>query len=234
MIVAGIFARGGSKGVPNKNLRIVAGKSLLQRAVEHALSIKDVTDVYCSTDSSQIADEALKYGALVPWLRPSELAQDTSKEWDSWCHLVKWLNAKEIYPTYLVTVPTVSPLRSLEDLNACVDLALSSKADVVMAVSEANRNPWFNIVTINQETKQVRLVNEPKTKIYNRQAAPVVYDVSTVTFVIKCEFLLKSRSIYDGETRALVLPRSHCIDIDTEDDIEYADYLLKKRENLQF
>ena len=234
MIIAGIFARGGSKGVPNKNLRIVAGKSLLQRAVEHALSIKNVTDVYCSTDSSQIADEALRHGALVPWLRPSELAQDTSKEWDSWCHLVKWLNTKEIYPTYLVTVPTVSPLRSLEDLNACVDLALSSKADVVMAVSEANRNPWFNIVTINQETKQVRLVNEPKTKIYNRQAAPVVYDVSTVTFVIKCEFLLKSSSIYDGETRALVLPRSHCIDIDTEDDIEYADYLLKKRENLQF
>lgn len=234
MIVAGIFARGGSKGVPNKNLRIVAGKSLLQRAVEHALSIKDVTDVYCSTDSSQIADEALKHGALVPWLRPSELAQDTSKEWDSWCHLVKWLHTKEIYPSYLVTVPTVSPLRSSEDLNACVDLALSSKADVVMAVSEANRNPWFNIVTINQETKQVRLVNEPKTKIYNRQAAPVVYDVSTVTFVIKCEFLLKSRSIYDGETRALVLPRSHCIDIDSEDDIEYADYLLKKRENLQF
>lgn len=234
MIVAGIFARGGSKGVPNKNLRIVAGKSLLQRAVEHALSIKDVTDVYCSTDSSQIADEALKHGALVPWLRPSELAQDTSKEWDSWCHLVKWLNTKEIYPSYLVTVPTVSPLRSSEDLNACVDLALSSKADVVMAVSEANRNPWFNIVTINQETKQVRLVNEPKTKIYNRQAAPVVYDVSTVTFVIKCEFLLKSSSIYDGETRALVLPRGHCIDIDTEDDIEYADYLLKKRENRQF
>lgn len=234
MIVAGIFARGGSKGVPNKNLRIVAGKSLLQRAVEHALSIKDVTDVYCSTDSSQIADEALKHGAVVPWLRPSELAQDTSKEWDSWCHLVKWLHTKEIYPSYLVTVPTVSPLRSSEDLNACVDLALSSKADVVMAVSEANRNPWFNIVTIDQETKQVRLVNEPKTKIYNRQAAPVVYDVSTVTFVIKCEFLLKSSSIYDGETRALVLPRSHCIDIDTEDDIEYADYLLKKRENLQF
>ena len=233
MIVAGIFARGGSKGVPNKNLRIVAGKSLMQRAVEHALSIKGVTDVYCSTDSSQIADEALKHGALVPWLRPSELAQDNSKEWDSWSHLVKWLNSEGIFPTYLVSVPTVSPLRTLEDLNSCVDLAISSKADVVMAVSEANRNPWFNIVTINQETKQVRLVNEPKTKIYNRQAAPVVYDVSTVTFVINCEFLLKSKSIYDGETRALVLPRSHCVDIDTEDDIEYADYLLKKRENLK-
>ncbi len=231
MIVAGIFARGGSKGVPNKNLRIVAGKSLLQRAIEDALSIKGVTNVYCSTDSTQIADEALKHGALVPWLRPSELAQDNSKEWDSWCHLIKWLNTEEIYPTYLVTVPTVSPLRSLEDLDSSVDLALSSRADVVMAVSEANRNPWFNMVTINRETQQVRLVNEPNTKIYNRQAAPVVYDVSTVTFIIKCEFLLKSSSIYDGITRALVLPRSQCIDIDTEDDIEYADYLLRKREN---
>lgn len=231
MIVAGIFARGGSKGVPNKNLRIVAGKSLLQRAIEDALSIKGVTNVYCSTDSTQIADEALKHGALVPWLRPSELAQDNSKEWDSWSHLIKWLNTEEIYPTYLVTVPTVSPLRSLEDLDSSVDLALSSRADVVMAVSEANRNPWFNMVTINRETQQVRLVNEPNTKIYNRQAAPVVYDVSTVTFIIKCEFLLKSSSIYDGITRALVLPRSQCIDIDTEDDIEYADYLLRKREN---
>ena len=99
-----------------------------------------------------------------------------------------------------------------------------------MAVSEANRNPWFNMVTINQKTKQVRLVNEPKTKIYNRQAAPTVYDVSTVTFVIKCEFLLKSNSIYDGETRAVVLPRTHCLDIDTEDDIEFAEYLLNKSE----
>ncbi len=231
MIVAGIFARGDSKGVPNKNLRIVAGKSLTQRAVEHAISIKGVTNVYCSTDSIQIADEASKHGAIVPWLRPSELAQDNSKEWDSWSHLVIWLNSKKIYPKHLVTVPTVSPLRTLDDLNSCVDLALSSKADVVMAVSEANRNPWFNMVTIDQETKQVSLVNEPKTKIYNRQAAPVAYDVSTVTFVIKCEFLLKSSSIYDGVTRALVLPRNRCIDIDTEDDIEYADYLLRKREN---
>ena len=119
----------------------------------------------------------------------------------------------------------------MDDLNSCVDLALSSKADVVMAVSEANRNPWFNMVTIDQKTKHVSLVNEPKTKIYNRQAAPVAYDVSTVTFVIRCEFLLKSSSIYDGVTRAIVLPRNRCIDIDTEDDIEYADYLLRKREN---
>ena len=230
MIIAGIFARGGSKGVPNKNLRIVAGKSLLQRAIEHAASIKGVSEIYCSTNSSDLAEQAIKFGALVPWLRPSELAQDDSREWDSWTHLITWLNNQNLYPKYLVTVPTVSPLRTADDLNACVNLALTSNADVVMAVSEANRNPWFNMVTINQSTKQVRLVNEPQAKIYNRQAAPAVYDVSTVTFIIKCEFLLKSDSIYDGETRAVVLPRSHCLDIDTEDDIEFAEYLLNKSE----
>lgn len=98
MIVAGIFARGDSKGVPNKNLRIVAGKSLTHRAVEHAIYIKGVTNVYCSTDSIQIADEASNHGAIVPWLRPSELAQDNSKEWDSWSHLVIWLNSKKNLP----------------------------------------------------------------------------------------------------------------------------------------
>ena len=230
MIVAGIFARGGSKGVPKKNSRIIAGKSLLQRAIDHANSIKGITGVYCSTDSEELADEATKHGAIVPWLRPSELARDDSKEWDSWNHVINCINQQKIYPTQLVTVPTVAPLRTADDLNACVNLALTSNADVVMAVSEANRNPWFNMVTIDQKTKQVRLVNEPKTKIYNRQAAPTVYDVSTVTFVIKCEFLLKSNSIYDGETRAVVLPRTHCLDIDTEDDIEFAEYLLNKSE----
>lgn len=232
MIVAGVFARGGSKGVPNKNLRIVAGKSLVQRAVEHAKSTERIFDVFCSTDSEDIASEARRHGAKVPWLRPHELAEDTSKEWDSWVHLVKWLNERKLFPEYLMTVPCVAPLRTVEDLNACLDLALKTKADVVMAVSEAVRNPWFNMISINETTGLVKLVNEPKIRVHNRQAAPNVFDVTTVTFIIKCDFLLSSMSIYDGETRAVVLPRSHCIDIDTEEDIELADFLLKKRENL--
>ena len=229
MIVAGIFARGGSKGVPNKNLRQVGGMSLIQRSVLQALEMKDISRVFCSTDSEAIADEAQKFGAEVPWLRPAELAQDSSKEWDSWVHLVKWLHSNEMYPEYLVTVPCVAPLRTVEDLNKCVELATTSSADVVMAVADSYKNPWFNMVTVDPTNAQARLVNEPPQRINNRQEAPVVYDVSTVTFILKCSFLLSATSIYDGDTRAVILPKSHCVDIDTEDDISYAEFLLAKR-----
>jgi len=229
-IVAGIFARGGSKGVPGKNLRVVGGQSLIQRAVIQARQARHVTRVLCSTDSQEIADEAARYGAEVPWLRPAELAQDTSREWDSWCHMVRFLRDQGDNPKYLMAVPCVAPLRTLEDLNKCTDLAASSGADVIMAVSDAHKNPWFNMVTINETTNQVRLVNEPAKRIYNRQAAPQVYDVSTVAFIVKCDYLLEATSIYDGETRAVILPKTHCVDIDTEDDIAYAEFLLARRE----
>ena len=229
MIVAGIFARGGSKGVPNKNLRQVGGMSLIERSVLQALEIKDISRVFCSTDSELIAQEAQRFGAEVPWLRPAELAQDSSKEWDSWVHLVKWLHSNETYPEYLVTVPCVAPLRTVDDLNKCVELATTSGADVVMAVADSYKNPWFNMVTVDPTNAEARLVNEPPQRINNRQEAPVVYDVSTVTFIIKCSFLLSATSIYDGDTRAIILPKSHCVDIDTEDDISYAEFLLAKR-----
>lgn len=229
MIVAGVFARGGSKGVPNKNLRQVGGMSLIERSVKQALQVKGISQVFCSTDSELIAQEARKFGAEIPWLRPVELAQDTSKEWDSWVHLVKWLHSNETYPEYLVTVPCVAPLRTVEDLNKCVELATTSSADVVMAVADSYKNPWFNMVTVDPTNAQARLVNEPPKRINNRQEAPVVYDVSTVTFILKCSFLLSATSIYDGDTRAVVLPKSHCVDIDTEDDISYAEFLLAKR-----
>jgi CMP-N-acetylneuraminic acid synthetase len=228
-IIAGIFARGGSKGVPNKNLRVVGGQSLVARAVIQARATKHVERVLCSTDSQLIADEARRHGAEVPWLRPTELAGDTSREWDSWCHMVRWLHEQGHDPTYLMAVPCVAPLRTVDDLNSCADLAVESGADVIMAVSDAHKNPWFNMVTIDDKSKQVRLVNEPAQRIYNRQAAPPVYDVSTVAFIIKCEYLLRATSIYDGETRAVILPKSHCVDIDTEEDIEYAEFLLSRR-----
>jgi len=229
MIIAGIFARGGSKGVPNKNLRVLGKTSLIERAVRQAIAIPGVTRVFCSTDSNDIAKAARIAGAEVPWLRPTDLAQDNSREWDSWVHLVKWLNNSGVFPTHLMVVPCVAPTRTVEDLASCLSLAKDSGADVVIAVAEAHKNPWFNMVTIDPNNGRVRLVNEPTQRIYNRQSAPVVYDVSTVAFVIKCSYLLTATSIYDGETRAVILPKSHCVDIDTEDDIRYAEFLLGER-----
>lgn len=229
MIVAGIFARGGSKGVANKNLRVLGKMSLVERAVRQAIEVPGVLRVICSTDSSEIADVARQAGAEVPWLRPADLALDNSREWDSWVHLVKWLNDSDVFPTYLVVVPTVAPLRTVDDLSNCLSLAQETSADVVMAVADSHKNPYFNMVTIDVDSGLVRLVNEPEQRIYNRQLAPAVYDVSTVAFVVKCSYLLTASSIYDGETRAIILPKSRCIDIDTEDDIRYAEFLLSNK-----
>lgn len=229
MIIAGIFARGGSKGVVNKNLRVLKNSSLIERAVRQAIAIPQVTRVFCSTDSNEIAEAARNSGAEVPWLRPADLAQDDSREWDSWVHLVTWLNSCDVFPTHLVVVPTVAPLRTVDDLSSCLSLASDSGADVVMAVADSYKNPWFNMVTIDPDTGLVRLVNEPEKRIYNRQFAPVVYDVSTVAFVLKCSYLLTATSLYDGVSRAVILPRSHCVDIDTEDDFRYAEFLLSNR-----
>lgn len=228
--VAGIFARGGSKGLPNKNLKSIAGQSLMERAVSTAKSLSFISDVYCSTDSEAIADEARRSGALVPWYRPSVLAQDTSREWDSWVHFVSWLHSEGIFPDYLMTVPLTAPLRTREDLMVCAAYADKTRADVVFGVYESSKNPWFTMVIRDEESGEVELVNNPPERINNRQQAPKCYDVAPNTFIIRCQFLLRAQSIYDGDTRGVLLPRENCIDIDSEFDFKIAELLLLEKE----
>ena len=228
LIVAGVFARGGSKGVPNKNLRKVGGVSLVRRAVIQAINTAQVGRVICSTDSEAIASEAKLSGAEANWLRPAELAQDTSREWDSWVHMINHLLKDNYQADYLLVVPCVAPLRTISDLEKCIDTAIETNADVVIAVSESHKNPWFNMVSVDPVTGSANLVLNPPKRINNRQEAPVVYDVSTVAFLIKCSYLLKADSIYEGDTRAVILPKNRCLDIDTEDDIKLAEYFLSE------
>lgn len=229
--VAGIFARGGSKGLPGKNLMSIAGRSLMERAISTVKELSFIENVYCSTDSPAIASEAVRSGALVPWYRPAELAQDTSREWDSWVHLVSWLNSRNIFPDYLMTVPLTAPLRTKEDLLVCAKVADESRADVVFGIYESSKNPWFTMVTRNEGSGQVDLVIKPKERINNRQQAPKCYDVAPNTFIIRCDYLLKAQSIYDGDTRGVLLPRENCVDIDSDFDFKVAEALLRQRES---
>jgi len=231
LIVAGVFARGGSKGVPNKNLRKVGGISLVERAVKQAVNTERVGRVICSTDSEEIASEARLSKAEATWLRPAALSQDTSREWDSWVHMINHLKNDNYHADYLLVVPCVAPLRTIGDLDKCIDTAIETNADVVIAVSESHKNPWFNMVNVEPKTGSANLVLNPPKRINNRQEAPIVYDVSTVAFLIKCSYLLRAESIYGGDTRAVILPKSRCLDIDTEDDIKLAEYSLSERKD---
>ncbi len=228
-VVAAVFARGGSKGVVDKNLRLLAGRPLVTHAVEQACACPTVDRVIVSTDSPEIASIAAAAGAEVPWLRPEELSTDTAREWDAWRHLLDWLDERDETPELLLVVPCTAPLRSVDDLERCLDAAADPDVDVVITVTEAHRNPWFNMVTVD-DTGRAQLVNEPPQRIHRRQDAPPVHDVGTVAFVARPAYVKSATSLYDGEVRAVEVPRDRSLDIDTEVDLAFAEFLLARRD----
>jgi len=227
-VIGAVFARGGSKGVPGKNLRMLGGRPLVSRAIEQALACTDVQRVVLSTDSEEIAEVGRAAGADVPWLRPADLAEDTSREWLAWQHMLGWLRDRNELPDRLLVVPCTAPLRQVSDLERCLEAASAPGIDIVLTVTEAHRNPWFNMVTVD-EVGDARLVLEPPERIHRRQDAPPTFDVGTVAFVARPEFVLQSNSIYDGRVRAVEVPADRNLDIDTELDLEFAEFLLARR-----
>ena len=146
--VACIFARGGSKGLPGKNVRPLGGKPLIVWSIEQALSVNRIDRVLVSTDSQEIADIAKQSGAEVPFIRPAELASDQSPEWLAWRHMLNFLKESEgCYPNSMISLPATAPLRSIVDIENCLDQYDKGEFDVVITMTDAHRNPYFNMVT---------------------------------------------------------------------------------------
>jgi N,N'-diacetyl-8-epilegionaminate cytidylyltransferase len=227
-VVAAIFARGGSKGVPRKNLRVLAGKPLIAHAIESARSSKLIDRVIVSTEDDEIAAVAKQYGAEVPFMRPAELAGDKSPEWLAWQHALQMLAAEDREkPDVFVCVPATAPLRSVSDIDACIQELQRGDSDIVITVKHADRSPYFNMVTLDEQ-HLARLVIKPEGAVYRRQDAPVVYDVTTVAYAARPEFVLKAASIFEGKVGAVVVPAERALDIDTELDFKFAEFLLSK------
>ncbi|WP_421121893.1 cytidylyltransferase domain-containing protein [Aquihabitans daechungensis] len=229
-VVAAVFARGGSQGILDKNLQEIGGRSLVARAVADALACSGIERVIASTDDPRIAEAAEAAGADVPWLRPAELATSEAREWDAWQHLLRWLDDRGELPDRLLVVPATAPLRRVADLERCLAAAAQPGVDVVLTVSPAHRNPWFNMVTLD-DVGRARLVNEPPARIHRRQDAPAVYDVGTVAFVADPAYVLRATSLYDGEVRAVEVDPSTAIDIDTPFDLDLARAMHDLRED---
>jgi len=229
-VTAIIFARGGSKGLPGKNIRPLNGKPLIAWSIEQALAVKRINNVIVSTDSEDIANVAREYGAQVPFIRPSELAQDDSPEWLAWRHALNYIKENNgSFPDVMVSVPTTAPLRLPDDIESCLADFDKGGVDAVITVTEANRNPYFNMIKINKDNT-VSLVIPPKSAISRRQDAPVVYDMATVAYAVKPEFVMKYDSLFEGKIRAVTIPRERSIDIDTLYDFQLAECLINSRE----
>ncbi len=221
-----VFARGGSKGVPGKNIRDLAGKPLLAHALHVASQVTEIERVFVSTDSSDIADVAEHFGATTVQ-RPPELAQDDSPEWLAWRHATNWVRTEVGNFQRFVSLPATAPLRIAQDVTQCLNM-LDTNTDVVLTMTPAQRSPWFNMVKADASGCLSLLVEGDE--ILRRQDAPVGYDLTTVAYVVRPEFILKKERIWDGRVRGVVVPQERAIDIDTELDFVVADFLMRKRQ----
>jgi N-acylneuraminate cytidylyltransferase len=228
--VALICARGGSKGLPGKNIRQLAGRPLIAWAIAQAKSVGRLSRVLVSTDSPEIAAVARQYGAEVPFLRPSELAQDSSPEWLVWRHALSFLKAEGgAYPHALVVVPATAPLRESDDIDRCLNEYEGNACDVVVTVTDAHRNPYFNMVKVMPDNS-VQIAVIPEKPITRRQDAPMIYDMTTVAYVARPEFVMTQQGVFSGVVRCVHVPPRRAIDIDTATDFEIAECLMAGRE----
>ncbi len=219
--VAFIFARGGSRGIPRKNLRLLADKPLLVHAIEAAKAATLVDEVVVSTEDSGILTVAGKAGvSLIE--RPVTLAADDSPEWLSWQHAIGVTAWVDIF----VSVPCTAPLRIPDDIDNCIR-ALDEGTDAVITVTEAHRNPFYNQVVLDGRGCARTVIGYGE--VVNRQAAPVLYDATTVAYAARPEFILRASSIWEGRVRAVVVPAERAIDIDTEMDLRIAEALMDER-----
>ena len=227
--IALICARGGSKGLPGKNIRMLNGKPLIGWAIDIAKSLSQVRRVIVSTDSNEIAQISIEYGADVPFLRPKELAEDTSSEWMVWRHALDFIMSEEgKYPDALLVLPVTAPLRNREDVEKCLTEFTIQKPDIVVTVTDAHRSPYFNMIKKNSDGF-AELVIPPNGTISRRQDAPIVYDMTTVAYVSRPDFVMQNNGIFSGKVTPVWVPPDRAIDIDTIEDFEYAEFLLSRR-----
>ena len=223
-----ICARGGSKGLKNKNIKSFCGKPLIYWTIKLAKSIKQIKDVYVSTDSKKIAQISERYGAKIPFIRPKKLATSNSKEWESWRHAIKFFEQKKVFYEALLILPVTSPLRSKDDVTKCIKKFYKErkKLDAVVAITDSSKNPYFNMV---KKKKFTSLAINTKKQYFNRQETPKVYDLTTVAFLVKTSLIKTKNHLFKGKIRSIFVPKERSVDIDNLLDFKFAEFLKKKK-----
>ncbi|MDE9493201.1 acylneuraminate cytidylyltransferase family protein [Xenorhabdus bovienii] len=221
-----IFARGGSKGLPRKNIKLFSGKPLIVWSIEIAQRCSSIDKIFVSTDDEEIAKIANNAGAEII-IRPKELATDTSSEWDAWRHAVNFVTKKYGKFSSFISLPATSPLRSVIDVNNALNKLIETQADICLAVTPSNRNPYFNMVKISHSGTTDLLIRTD-TNTYRRQDAPETYDLTTVVYVTSPNYILKKKSIFEGNVVSIEVPKERSIDIDDIFDFKFAELLFKE------
>ena len=228
IVVGLITARGGSKGIPRKNVKLLAGKPLIAWTIEAALQSRSLSRVIVSTDDEEIAHVARQWGAEVPFMRPAELAQDYSPHMSVVTHAIRWLDAEQAaQPEYIMLLQPTTPLRNVHDIDLAVALAVEKEADAVVSVSSIQDHPYLS-KTITEEGNLLDFLPKPEGYLA-RQSFPPVYSLNGAIYLARRELLLEKETWYTSQTLAYVMPPERSLDIDTPWDLYLANLILKDR-----
>ena len=229
-----IAARGGSQGVPGKNIRPLLGKPVIARAIEQALKTREIGRVIVSTDSAAIAEVAKAAGAEVPFTRPAHLAQPDTGKFQVWQHALAACE-REFGMRYelFVDVDCTNPLIESTDIEGAIrrfrDVREGGVAiDAMFTVARARHNPYFNLVELDARGA-LRMSKSAGTQVLARQQAPVVYEHVAGVYVLDPDYLRRAMHLLDGHAEGYELPPEKAVDIDSEVDFLLAELLLKKR-----
>lgn len=227
--LAVITARGGSKGVPGKNLAMVGGKPLIAWTIEAARAARRLTRTIVSTDTEEIAEVARQWGADVPFLRPPELARDDTPHLPVVLHALDWLRDQEKFNAdYLLGLQPTSPLRTAADIDAAIALAQEKDADSVIGVTEPHGHPYW-CQTLLPDGRLAPFLPPPPGSL-RRQDLPVALMPNGAIFLARIEWLRRHGSFYGGKTFAYVMPPERSLDIDTPWDLDLARMVLQEKQ----
>lgn len=220
--IALIPARGGSKGLPKKNILELCGKPLIAHTILAAQRANCFTDIIVSTDCPEIAEVSLKYGASVPFLRRQELSTDEASAIDVYIDAIEQLekNGGEIIESLCVLQPT-SPLRVAEDITRSLEIFILNNADSVVSVTECKPKSWICSITDDGKLFAPNL-----SQVSNRQAEARSFIPNGAVYILKKELLYK-RTYYSDKTYAYKMPKSRSVDIDDYMDFQFAELHLK-------
>ncbi len=221
-----ITARGGSKGLPGKNIRPLNGKPLLAWTIEDSQESKLLTRTILSTDDPEIAEIGRQYGADVPFMRPPELATDTATSMQVMQHALKTLKEQgEEYDAAMFLQPT-SPLRTGKDIDDCIQLMIDTGCDSVFTMVKLTNFTRYNLKRI-EDGKILPLMEEEGPTTKQRQTLPDAYKRNSAVFLTRTQ-LLEQGDMFGKDSRAVIVGPERSVDIDTLMDFEYASFLMDR------
>ncbi len=228
MIIGHIGARGGSKGVPGKNFKNLHGKPLIDWSLDQLFASNDIDHVVVSTDDPEMYEHGLKRGGLDIGLRPAHLANDTAGKWDVWQHALAEVEKITGPASTFIDLDCTSPLRLQEDLDGALALYNSQKPDMVMSCCESRKNPYFNILELD-DSGSLHVSKPLPGGVVARQQAPKVLDHVGLVYVLNTDYLRRATSLFQGRVIPYEVPNERGLDVDSPIDWEIIEFLMGRQ-----